>query len=96
MALPTYTFRCADCGEYDLSRPMAEAGDPAPCPTCAGDSRRVFGSPGLRKLDPTLRRALDASGRSSDAPAVVNSVPGRSRVAFPTSTDPRHARLPRP
>jgi hypothetical protein len=56
----------------------------------------VFESPAVRGVDSGLRRALDASVQSSDAPAVVSSVPGRSRAAIPTSTDPRHARLPRP
>jgi hypothetical protein len=50
----------------------------------------------LRAGDPGVRRALEASERSADEPAVVSSVPGRSRKAIPTSRDPRHARLPRP
>ena len=94
--MPTYTFRCSMCGDYDLTRPMAESDSPAPCPACAANGRRVFGSPALQGLDPALRRALDASTQSSDAPTIVSSVPGHSRAAFPTSADPRHARLPRP
>jgi len=50
----------------------------------------------LRTLDPRLREAMDAGARSAEAPPVVSTVPGRSRRATPITTDPRHARLPRP
>ena len=92
--MPTYGFRCASCGEFDLVRPMSAAADPAGCPDCGADAARVYGAPALRAQDPALRRALDASARSTDRPDVVTSVPGRRGLR--TSTDPRHARLPRP
>jgi hypothetical protein len=75
---------------------MAQAGDPAWCPSCGCGALRVFGLPALRSLDPRLRDAMDASARSADAPPVVSAVPGRSPRATRTTTDPRHARLPRP
>lgn len=94
--MPTYSFRCPDCGGFEMRRPMAEADHPARCPRCSAAAQRVFGAPALRGLDPALRRALDADARSADAPDVVTSVPGRSRRATRITTDPRHARLPRP
>ena len=94
--MPRYGYRCRRCGGFDLVRPMAEAQPEAACPDCGEAARRVFGSPALRGLDPSLRRALDAGARSADAPLVVSSVPGRARPVTPTTTDPRHARLPRP
>lgn len=96
--MPTYTFRCAVCGGFDLIRPMARAGEPATCPGCGRTAVRVFGAPALRHLDPGLRGALDAGERSADAPQVVASIPGtgRRRRAQRVTTDPRHARLPRP
>ena len=94
--MPTYTHRCPDCGEFDQVRPMAAAGSAAHCPDCGVTASRVFGAPALRGVDPGLRRALDASAASSDAPAVVSSVPGRSRRATPVTRDPRHQALPRP
>jgi putative FmdB family regulatory protein len=94
--VPTYTHHCPDCGEFDLVRPMARSGAGASCPGCGADARRVFGAPALRGVDPALRRALDDSAASADAPAVVSAVPGRSRRATPVTRDPRHARLPRP
>jgi putative FmdB family regulatory protein len=94
--MPTYGFRCASCGEFDLVRPMSGASAAARCPDCGATATRVFGAPALRGQDPALHRALDASARSADAPEVVGAVPGRGRRAVRTTTDPRHARLPRP
>jgi putative FmdB family regulatory protein len=94
--MPTYGFRCASCGEFDLVRPMSAAAAATACPDCGAQAARVYGAPALRGQDPGLRRALDASGRSADAPEVVTAVPGRSRHGIRTTTDPRHARLPRP
>ena len=93
--MPTYGYDCAGCGAFDLVRPMAQAGDPACCPTCGELGRRSYGAPALRSVDPALRGALDASARSADAPEVVRSVPARpSRTRY--TRDPRHLRLPRP
>lgn len=94
--MPTYRFACTPCGAFDVVRTMAETDRPATCPRCGTVGRRIFGSPALAALDPSLRRALDASGRSADAPEVVSSVPGRSPRATAVTRDPRHARLPRP
>ncbi|MGE3287677.1 MAG: FmdB family zinc ribbon protein [Pseudonocardia sp.] len=94
--MPTYGYDCARCGTFDLIRPMAQAGDAALCPVCGASGRRIWAAPALRSGDPALRRALDASAASADAPPVVDRVPGRSRRATRTTTDPRHLRLPRP
>jgi putative FmdB family regulatory protein len=97
--VPTYGYRCGPCGDFELVRPMAEAAAETTCPACGAPARRVFGAPALRALSPGLRNALDAGERSADAPDVVTSVPAagrRGRNVVRTTTDPRHARLPRP
>jgi putative FmdB family regulatory protein len=94
--VPTYSYRCPVCGEFDLLRPMSQADPTAVCPDCGQVAGRVFGAPALRGMDARLRRALDAGERSADSPEVVTAVPGRSRRATPITRDPRHARLPRP
>jgi putative FmdB family regulatory protein len=99
--LPTYSYRCPVCGPRDLLRPMAHAASVAACPTCEREMRRVYGAPALRHLNPAVRSALDASARSADAPDVVSAVPTgprdrRRRPPTRYTTDPRHARLPRP
>jgi hypothetical protein len=63
---------------------------------CGESARRVFGLAAIRSMDPALRRGLDSSAASADTPQVVSTVPGRSRHATRVTTDPRHARLPRP
>jgi putative FmdB family regulatory protein len=94
--MPTYQYRCGTCGRFELLRSMAEVEPSAPCPDCGAAARRVFGLPGVTFVDPGVRSALDASARSADSPQVVTGVPGRARRATPITTDPRHAKLPRP
>ena len=94
--LPTYGYGARRAEASRLVRPMAEAGDPAVCPACG--TRRAAGvrAPALRSLDPGLRNALDAGARSADAPPVVSAVPGRSRRATRTTTDPATPYCPAP
>jgi putative FmdB family regulatory protein len=96
--VPTYGYRCGRCGGFELLRPMAEAAAATACPQCREPARRVFGAPALGGRNPGLHRALDASARSADTPDVVTAVPtaGRRTPGVRTTTDPRHARLPRP
>ena len=44
--MPLYEFTCRDCNEtFQEKRPFARAGDPAPCPSCAGaNTRKQLGS----------------------------------------------------
>lgn len=94
--MPTYQYRCDTCGRFDLMRAMADVEATPACPDCGKAARRVFGLPGVATVDPGMRRALDASSRSAESPQVVTNAPGRARRATPITTDPRHAKLPRP
>jgi putative FmdB family regulatory protein len=93
--MPTYGFRCTSCGPFDVHRAMADLVVSERCPGCAEPASRVFGAPALRGQAPALRRALDAQAGSAHEPAVVTSTPPSRRRTL-VSTDPRHARLPRP
>jgi hypothetical protein len=78
---------------------MAASGAGAPCPDCGALARRTFGAPALRTLGAGVRAALEKSERSADAPEVVTAVPSAGRTrgrGVRYTTDPRHARLPRP
>jgi putative FmdB family regulatory protein len=75
--VPIYAFRCEGCGPFDLIRPMADAGEPARCPACGAEARRVFTPPGLALLARPLRRALDTEEKSAHEPDVVREKRGR-------------------
>jgi putative FmdB family regulatory protein len=93
--VPTYSYRCADCGAFDVRCAIAERTREQHCPQCGRPATRLITAPALRGLAGAVRGALEASERSADAPEVVTSLP-RSRRATPITTDPRHLMLPRP
>ena len=75
--MPVYVFSCHDCGSFELSRPMAEVGAVAYCPTCLGEARRVFTPPGLTRLSTPMRRVLEKEEASAHEPRVVTEKRGR-------------------
>ncbi|MGO2140885.1 MAG: FmdB family zinc ribbon protein [Leucobacter sp.] len=45
--MPTYAYRCADCGHsFDIYQSFSDA-TLTECPECGGDLRKVFGSLGV-------------------------------------------------
>jgi putative FmdB family regulatory protein len=68
--MPRYAYACQQCeAEFDLERPMSDAGLPASCPVCGEASTRVFSAPRfLFKADPRDNRpywhAHDGYGHS--------------------------------
>ena len=75
--MPIYAFSCADCGPFELLRPMADASEPARCPGCGAEARRVFTPPGLALLARPVRRALDLEEKSAHEPDVTTEKRGR-------------------
>jgi putative FmdB family regulatory protein len=75
--VPIYEFSCADCGSFDLTRPVAESGAPARCPMCGGEARRVFSPPNLALLATGMRGALDREEKSAHEPGLVTEKQGR-------------------
>jgi putative FmdB family regulatory protein len=93
--VPTYAYRCAECGPFELSCPMGSAAAEEPCARCDTPARRVFTPPLLARTPSALARALGAQEASAHEPRVVERVPpARRRTAPPV--DPRLASLPRP
>jgi putative FmdB family regulatory protein len=40
--MPIYEYRCMDCRKkFDLLRPMSQSTEPAECPLCKGNARRI-------------------------------------------------------
>lgn len=97
--MPTYEFRCAEHGVFDVVRPIARRDEAQRCPQCAADATRCLTAPQLRLGDARARRLLDATAATAHSPAVVTSPPARPTAGAPVArpaADPRHARLPRP
>lgn len=46
--MPRYDYRCRACGAtFELTRPMSESSDPAPCPQGHEDSVKLLTTVGL-------------------------------------------------
>ena len=86
--MPIYAFRCEDCGDFEVVRPVAAAADPAPCPSCSDEARRVFTPPGLQLLAQPMRRALDTEEKSAHEPDVVTQKRGRHMPHVHESSPP--------
>jgi putative FmdB family regulatory protein len=44
--MPKYDFKCSVCGrQFEVSRPISQATDPAQCPDDGGAAERVFTMP---------------------------------------------------
>jgi putative FmdB family regulatory protein len=76
--MPVYAFTCAACGGFDVQRPMAESDEPARCPECGSDARRVFSPPGLALMARPVRLGLDMEEKSAHEPEVVTQKRGRA------------------
>ena len=86
--MPVYVFSCHGCGSFELSRPMADVGAPAYCPTCLSEARRVFTPPGLRRLATQMRRVLEKEETSACEPRVVTQKRGRPLPQHRSRTPP--------
>ena len=54
--MPRYPFRCTTCGaEFEVSRPMRDAGTEASCPVDGASAERIFEAPrmNLNRPEPT-------------------------------------------
>ncbi|RSN68983.1 FmdB family zinc ribbon protein [Actinomadura sp. WAC 06369] len=88
--MANYRYRCAECGAFDVARPIGTAEAAEPCPGCGRAAPRVFTPPLVRRTP----AALDAGEASAGEPRVVRR-DARPRPPAPAA-DPRRDRLPRP
>ncbi|MFG3287064.1 zinc ribbon domain-containing protein [Streptomyces sp. NPDC048111] len=48
--MPRYEYRCRTCGDtFEVTRPMAESGDPASCPAGHGDTVKLLSAVAVGK-----------------------------------------------
>lgn len=63
--MPTYQYRCADCGEeLEVKQSFSDAALTV-CPSCGGDLRKVFGAAGVVFKGSGFYRNDSRSGSSS-------------------------------
>ncbi|GLZ79857.1 hypothetical protein Afil01_46640 [Actinorhabdospora filicis] len=61
--MPRYDYRCRSCGAtFELTRPMRESGDPAPCPQGHTDSVKLLTTVGITGSASTSAAAAPAGG----------------------------------
>jgi hypothetical protein len=96
--MATYAYRCAQDGDFDISRQLGMAPTKSACPVCNNEAARVFRAPMLALAPRALVTAIDRTEKSRDEPDVVSAPPPRSvRAQNPTATqNPAWQRLPRP
>ncbi|GAA4987732.1 putative FmdB family regulatory protein [Nonomuraea thailandensis] len=93
--MATYAYHCADCGPFEVRRPIGTAGPAEPCAACGAPAPRRYTPPLLARTPAAEGRARQAQEAAAHEPQVVRHVPAaRSRPAPPP--DPRWAGLPRP
>lgn len=95
--MPWYEFRCEAGHETEQLMPISSETRQIPCPQCAGVAVRRISAPNVRRVDSARAAAVEASAKTAYEPAVVNSLPasGNRRVQ-PVTTNPQHAKLPKP
>jgi putative FmdB family regulatory protein len=71
IGMPIYEFECADHGTFELTRPMAEVRDPAPCPDCGEIGKRLLSAPSVATGSLIGRRAAAVNERSQHEPRIV-------------------------
>lgn len=82
--MPTYEYRCEDCGAFELWRDHRRSGEVANCPECGATARRVFSIGGIKSHSRAQKEASRLDRGSQ--PRVV----GSQRVSEP-SPKPRKA-----
>ena len=58
--MPSYTFRCKDCGEFTLFfKSMSGNKETIKCPDCSIEAKRVFLAPNLQSLSKELSSRIE-------------------------------------
>ncbi|WFE46265.1 zinc ribbon domain-containing protein [Verrucosispora sp. WMMD1129] len=62
--MPRYEFRCRACGAtFEVNRPMAQAGEPAPCPQGHADTVKLLSTVAVTGRGGGGSGAASAAGR---------------------------------
>lgn len=89
-----YLYRCAERHDTVHDAPIGTSPQQLDC-VCGQPATRVLTAPMLATMPPARQQAVESAQASAERPAVVTQPPPPTRPTATTS-DPRHARLPRP
>ena len=85
--MPTYEYRCKDCGEH-LEVVQAFTDDAlTECPNCGGDLRKVFGSIGISFKGSGFYKTDSRSGSSSKSKVSSSSSSDNGSSGSSSSSD---------
>ena len=63
--MPSYGYVCDLCGEFEASRPVAQAAAPHPCPECGEPAPRALASPHVRTAWAGVRYIAESRNEKS-------------------------------
>lgn len=91
--MPTYEYRCKECGE-ELEVVQAFTDDPlTECPVCAGPLRKIFGNIGITfkgsGFYKTDSRSKSSASRTSDASESASTSDSKSDSKSDTKSEPK-------
>ena len=85
--MPTYDYRCKDCGhEFEIHQSFSEDALTV-CPNCQGDLRKVFSAVGISFKGSGFYKT-DSRGGGSASKSSSDSSSSSSTPATPASTSP--------
>jgi putative FmdB family regulatory protein len=73
--MPLYDYYCERCGAFEQQRPLSQAGEPVPCPSCQALAQRVITAPFLATMKSSTRKAHERNERSAHEPQVIRREP---------------------
>ena len=80
--MPTYEYKCPDCGIVEKLHAIGEAPFNEICPHCDSCVSRVFSAPLVSRSSDQLRAAFDRAEKSRGEPTVIqreHEAPRRSK-----------------
>jgi putative FmdB family regulatory protein len=85
--MPTYEYRCKDCG-HDLEAQQAFTDDPlTECPSCGGALKKRFGSVGISFKGSGFYKNDSRGGSSTAASSPSSSEPSTSTAGSSSGSD---------
>lgn len=70
--MPVYEYFCEGCdATFSSLQTMARCSEPAPCPHCANESRRIISAPRLNAMRADVRTAHQINEKSAHQPKMA-------------------------